>query len=257
MLAATSGAASAPARGEGSSAPPPVERVARELRTGAKSVIVFVSAGDKEYVATGGARRPAGDQRFRVGSVTKTFTATIVLKLVEEGALRLDSTLEDHVPGVIPRGDEITIRQLLQHRSGLANSRITRRGSSVRSDRPRRGRSTPCASRGPSRWPSPPAPSSATRTRITSRWVSSSRRSRDTRTHRSSSSASSTRSGSATRAAADAAPAGPRRRRLQPECSLGGRRDRLERARPLSFLLRASLRAHSVQCHPRDDEEDS
>ncbi len=120
-LAATSGAASAPASGEESSAPPPVERVARELRTGAKSVIVFVSAGDTEYVATGGARRPTGDQRFRVGSVTKTFTATIVLKLAEVGALRLDSTLEDHVPGVIPRGDEITIRHLLQHRSGLAN----------------------------------------------------------------------------------------------------------------------------------------
>lgn len=84
-------------------------------------MVVFVSDSDKEYVATGGARRPTGDQRFRVGSVTKTFTATIVLKLVEEGALRLDSTLEDHVPGVIPRGDEITIRQLLQHRSGLTN----------------------------------------------------------------------------------------------------------------------------------------
>ena len=119
-LAATPGTASAPASGE-TSASPPVERVARELRTGAKSVIVFVSAGDTEYVATGGARRPTGDQRFRVGSVTKTFTATIVLKLAEVGALRLDSTLEDHVPGVIPRGDEITIRHLLQHRSGLAN----------------------------------------------------------------------------------------------------------------------------------------
>ena len=121
VLAATSGCASAPARGEESSAPPPVERVARELRTAAKSVIVFVSVGGKEYVATAGARRPSADQRFRVWSVTKTFTATIVLKLVEEGALRLDSTLEDHVPGVIPRGDEITIRQLLQHRSGLAD----------------------------------------------------------------------------------------------------------------------------------------
>ena len=120
-LAGTSGAGSAPAKREKSSAPPPVERVARELRTGAKSVIVFVSDGDKEYLATGGAGRPTGDQRFRVGSVTKTFTATIVLELVEEGALRLDSTLEDHVPGVIPRGDEITIRQLLRHRSGLAN----------------------------------------------------------------------------------------------------------------------------------------
>jgi len=122
-LVATSGAASAPARGEGSSAPPPVERVARELRSGAKSVIVFVSDGDKEYVATGGARRPSVRQRFRVGSVTKTFTATIVLKLVEEAALRLSSTLEDHVPGVIRRGAEITIRQLLQHPSGLADYR--------------------------------------------------------------------------------------------------------------------------------------
>ncbi len=58
VLAAASGCASAPAGDEGSSTPPPVERVARELRPGAKSVIVFVSAGDKEYVATGGARRP-------------------------------------------------------------------------------------------------------------------------------------------------------------------------------------------------------
>ena len=97
-LAATTRAASAPTSGEESSAPPPIERVARELR--AKSVIVFVSAGGKEYVATGGARRPTRYQRFRVGSVTKTFTATIVLELVQEGALRLDSTLEDHVPRV-------------------------------------------------------------------------------------------------------------------------------------------------------------
>ena len=198
VLAATSGAASAPARGEGSSAPPPVERVARELRSGAKSVIVFVSAGGKEYVATAGARRPTADQRFRVGSVTKTFTATIVLELVEEGALRLDSTLEDHVPGVIPRGDEITIRQLLQHRSGLAN--VTEYSSWLE-----RARRSPVDStdrhlalRRLQAAASSPAARGATRTRTTSRWVSSSRRSRDTRTHRSSSSASSNRSGSTT-----------------------------------------------------------
>jgi D-alanyl-D-alanine carboxypeptidase len=58
--------------------------------------------------------------------VTNTFTATIVLKLVEEGALRLDSTVEDHVPGVIPRGDEITIRQLLQHGRSYASSIASR-----------------------------------------------------------------------------------------------------------------------------------
>ena len=120
VLAFTSGAASAPADGE-ASAPPPVERVAREMPPGAKSVIVFVSVGGKEYAATAGTRHPRADQRFRIGSVTKTFTATVVFQLMEEGKLRLDSTLEAHLPGVVPRGGEITIRHLLGHRSGLAN----------------------------------------------------------------------------------------------------------------------------------------
>jgi Tol biopolymer transport system component/CubicO group peptidase (beta-lactamase class C family) len=107
--------------GQTPSAPPPVGRVAREVPPGARSVIVFVSTGGKEYVATGGTSRPKADQRFRVGSVTKTFTATIVLQLVEEGKLRLDSTLGEHLPGVVPGGGEITLRHLLGHRSGLAN----------------------------------------------------------------------------------------------------------------------------------------
>jgi D-alanyl-D-alanine carboxypeptidase len=103
------------------SAPPPVGRVLREIPPGAKSVIVFVSVGGKEYAATAGTRRPKADQRFRIGSVTKTFTATIVFQLMQERKLRLDSTLEEHLPGVVPRGREITIRHLLGHRSGLAN----------------------------------------------------------------------------------------------------------------------------------------
>jgi D-alanyl-D-alanine carboxypeptidase len=108
--------------GEESAPPPPVERVAQDLaRSGAESVIVFVSDEGEEHVATAGARRPTVSQRFRVGSVTKTFTAAIVFQLVEEGKLRLDDTLADHLPGVVPRGDEMTIRQLLGHRSGLAN----------------------------------------------------------------------------------------------------------------------------------------
>ena len=48
-------------------------------------MIVFVSVGGKEYAATAGTRRPKADQRFRIGSVTKTFTATIVFQLMEEG----------------------------------------------------------------------------------------------------------------------------------------------------------------------------
>ncbi len=118
---APAGGAPATAEGEESSAPPPVGRVLREMSPGSKSVIVFVSVGGKEYAATAGTRRPKADQRFRIGSVTKTFTATIVFQLMQEGKLRLDSTLEEHVPGVVPRGGEITIRHLLGHRSGLAN----------------------------------------------------------------------------------------------------------------------------------------
>jgi D-alanyl-D-alanine carboxypeptidase len=118
-VALTSAAAAGPAATSG---PPPVERIARQLAAGgAQRVIVFSSARGKSYVATAGTRRPKADQRFRVGSVTKTFTATIALQLVDERKLGLSDTLEEHLPGVVPRGNEITIRQLLQHRSGLVN----------------------------------------------------------------------------------------------------------------------------------------
>src|SRR5437773_5960942 len=60
-----------------------------------------------------------GTDRFRVGSVTKTFVATVVLQLVGEGKLSLDDTVERWLPGVLPDGDQITIRQLLNHTSGL------------------------------------------------------------------------------------------------------------------------------------------
>ncbi|MEU5432075.1 serine hydrolase domain-containing protein [Streptomyces sp. NPDC020719] len=62
----------------------------------------------------------AGD-RFRAGSVTKTFVATVVLQLVAEGKVRLDDDIERQLPGVVPGGEHITVRQLLNHTSGLAN----------------------------------------------------------------------------------------------------------------------------------------
>jgi D-alanyl-D-alanine carboxypeptidase len=57
--------------------------------------------------------------RFRVGSITKSFVATVVLQLVGEGKLSLDDTVEHWLPGVVPNGDKITLRNLLSHRSGL------------------------------------------------------------------------------------------------------------------------------------------
>jgi len=57
--------------------------------------------------------------RFRVGSITKTFVATVVLQLVGEGRLRLDDTVEAWLAGAVPNGRRITVRQLLNHTSGL------------------------------------------------------------------------------------------------------------------------------------------
>ncbi|GAA2397528.1 serine hydrolase domain-containing protein [Actinomadura vinacea] len=61
--------------------------------------------------------------RFRIGSLTKPFTATVVLQLVGDGRIKLDAPVERYLPGVVRGADndgrEITVRQLLQHTSGL------------------------------------------------------------------------------------------------------------------------------------------
>ncbi|MFD3516668.1 serine hydrolase domain-containing protein [Streptomyces sp. NPDC058657] len=71
-----------------------------------------------------GAKVPA-DGQLRIGSNTKTFTAVAVLQLVGEGKVALDAPIETYLPGLV-RGDgidgrRITVRQLLQHTSGLPN----------------------------------------------------------------------------------------------------------------------------------------
>lgn len=55
---------------------------------------------------------------FRIYSITKSFTSTVVMQLVEEGRLSLDDKLSKFYPEV-PKSDEITIRHLLTHSSGL------------------------------------------------------------------------------------------------------------------------------------------
>jgi D-alanyl-D-alanine carboxypeptidase len=59
------------------------------------------------------------EDRFRVGSITKTFMATLVLQLVAAGDVELDAPVATYLPRLLPDGEHITVRHLLQHTSGL------------------------------------------------------------------------------------------------------------------------------------------
>jgi D-alanyl-D-alanine carboxypeptidase len=56
---------------------------------------------------------------YRVASLTKPFVATVVLQLVAEGRLSLEDTVARWLPGILPYADQITVRQLLNHTSGV------------------------------------------------------------------------------------------------------------------------------------------
>ncbi|MFI5779972.1 serine hydrolase domain-containing protein [Nocardia sp. NPDC051570] len=101
------------------------------LRSGATGVIVTVTDQDRHQTLTGGfadlaTSRPIPQepaQQVRVGRITETFTAALVLQLVGEDRIRLDAPIETYLPGLL-RGDAadghaITVRQLLRHQSGL------------------------------------------------------------------------------------------------------------------------------------------
>lgn len=81
----------------------------------------FYSAGWKNKVA----QEPADPQAlFRIGSISKLYIATAVAKLVNNGSLSLDKTLADYLPelvGRIENADQITLRMMVQHRSGIPN----------------------------------------------------------------------------------------------------------------------------------------
>jgi len=67
----------------------------------------------------GTARAVPVQGRFRAGSITKTFVATVALQLVSERRLRLDDTVQSWLPGALPDGDRTTVRHLLSHTSGV------------------------------------------------------------------------------------------------------------------------------------------
>ncbi len=70
--------------------------------------------GDKGYVSAD------TKTKYRIGSITKMFTATLIFQLVEEGKLKLDDTLDKFFPE-IPNAKKITVAQMLNHHSGIHN----------------------------------------------------------------------------------------------------------------------------------------
>ena len=60
------------------------------------------------------------DTKFRIGSITKQFTAAVILQLVDEGKIKLDGKLADYLPDYRKdTGEKVTIHQLLNHTSGI------------------------------------------------------------------------------------------------------------------------------------------
>lgn len=56
---------------------------------------------------------------FRIGSITKQFTAALVMQQVEEGRISLDDTIQKFLPGYPAQGHRVTVRHLLTHTSGI------------------------------------------------------------------------------------------------------------------------------------------
>ncbi len=88
-----------------------------EVRDGEQ---IWRGAAGVADLATG--RPITADMRHRVGSITKTFTATAVLQLVEAGEIGLDTPIGHYLPRLVPgeRGAAITVAMLINHTSGLA-----------------------------------------------------------------------------------------------------------------------------------------
>jgi D-alanyl-D-alanine carboxypeptidase len=101
-----------------------VDATARELLI--PGAVLLLRTPQGEFTVTygttllGATNPPHADTHFRIASNTKTMTAAVIMQLAQENKLRLDDPVSKYVPGV-PNGDNITIAELLEMRSGLYN----------------------------------------------------------------------------------------------------------------------------------------
>jgi D-alanyl-D-alanine carboxypeptidase len=107
-------------------ATPILQRIVKRLvRNGAPGALAEVRTPTRvRHTAAGVSQRQPrvalrATDRFRVASITKSFVATVVLELAAEGKVSLDDTVEHWLPGLVPNDEAITLRELLNHTSGL------------------------------------------------------------------------------------------------------------------------------------------
>jgi D-alanyl-D-alanine carboxypeptidase len=101
-------------------------RVAAGQAQGRTPSLVGAVVRDGQTVWTGSAsmiegHAPDADTQYRIGSITKTFVAVLVMRLREEGLLELTDPVARHLPETAELVGEVTVGQLLAHTSGLAS----------------------------------------------------------------------------------------------------------------------------------------
>jgi D-alanyl-D-alanine carboxypeptidase len=116
-----------PGRAHAATAAPPALQQAldRLVTDGAPGAIALERRDGEEWHAASGVADLATQEpisardRYRIGSITKGFVSTVALQLVGERRLSLDDTVEQWLPGVVPNGAAITVRELMNHTSGI------------------------------------------------------------------------------------------------------------------------------------------
>ena len=104
---------------------------AESAKANTHGVILRVSSGDVRVDFKGSAGEATTDTRFPIASITKMFTAALIMQLFDEGRIKLDQTVQSiltdvdlsglHVVKGVDHGPTLTIRHLMHQTSGLAD----------------------------------------------------------------------------------------------------------------------------------------
>ena len=97
---------------------------ARRDAYGAPGALALLARGERRWFASSGTADTAGTPitettRFRIASITKPIVAALVLDAVDRGEVALDDVVGDLLPGTVREDPPITVRQLLDHTSGV------------------------------------------------------------------------------------------------------------------------------------------